>query len=65
MPADPSYLQNVSCFRDLSGGQRKAVAQLATAICFPAGHVLFEEGKPGEDVPFSQRRGRGSVQHRR
>ena len=50
MPADPSILQNYSCFSDLTDDQREAVAQLATAICFPRGYVLFEEGKPGDHL---------------
>lgn len=50
MPANPSYLQKFSCFRDLSEEQRKAVAKWATAICFPPGYVLFEEGGPGDHL---------------
>jgi CRP/FNR family cyclic AMP-dependent transcriptional regulator len=50
MPTDPSFLQKFPCFRDLSDDQREAIAQLATAICFPRGHVLFEEGKPGDHL---------------
>lgn len=48
MPAEPAYLQNFSCFRDLTEGQRQSVARLATMVCFPQGHVLSEDGKPGE-----------------
>jgi len=50
MPTDPSYLRNFSCFQDLSEDQAEAVAQLTTAICFPLGHLLFEEGKPAEHI---------------
>jgi CRP/FNR family cyclic AMP-dependent transcriptional regulator len=50
MPTDPSYLQKFSCFRDLSENQRNTIAQLATAVCFPEGYVLCEEGKPGEHL---------------
>lgn len=50
MPTDPNYLKNFSCFRDLTEEQRQAVADLATAVCYPEGYVLFEEGKPGEQL---------------
>jgi CRP-like cAMP-binding protein len=48
MPTDPDYLQNFSCFCDLSEDQRKAVAQLANAVCFAPGYVLSGEDKPGD-----------------
>jgi CRP-like cAMP-binding protein len=50
MPTDPSYLRNFSCFQDLSESQLNAIAEITTSICFPVGHVLFEEGKPAEKV---------------
>jgi CRP-like cAMP-binding protein len=50
MPTDPSYLKNFSCFADISEEQRQAVADLATAVCYPPGYVLFEERKPGEQL---------------
>jgi CRP-like cAMP-binding protein len=50
MPAEPAYLQNFSCFRDLTEGQRRAVARLAAVVHFPQGHVLSKEGKPGEHL---------------
>jgi CRP-like cAMP-binding protein len=50
MPTDPSYLRNFSCFQDLSEDQSEAVAQLTTAICFPPGHLLFEEGQTAEHI---------------
>jgi CRP-like cAMP-binding protein len=50
MPTDPIYLQDISCFRDLSEDQRKAVAELATSVCFPSGYILFEEGRPGSTL---------------
>ena len=50
MPTDPSYLRNFSCFQDLSKSQVDAIAEIATSICFPEGCVLFEEGKPAENI---------------
>jgi CRP-like cAMP-binding protein len=50
MPTDPGYVKNFSCFRGLSEDQQQAVADLATAVCYPEGYVLFEEGKPGEHL---------------
>jgi CRP/FNR family cyclic AMP-dependent transcriptional regulator len=50
MPTIPSFLQKYPCFSDLTDDQRETVAQLATAICFPRGHVLFEEGKLGNHL---------------
>ena len=45
-----SYLQKFSCFRDLSNSQVDTIAEITTSICFPQGHVLFEEGKPAENI---------------
>ncbi|MFZ2097775.1 MAG: cyclic nucleotide-binding domain-containing protein [Anaerolineales bacterium] len=50
MPTDPSYLRNFSCFQDLSESQLDAIAELTNSICFSEGHVLFEEGKPAENI---------------
>jgi CRP/FNR family cyclic AMP-dependent transcriptional regulator len=52
MPTDPNYLQDFSCFRDLSEEQLKTIAQFTDAVCYPPGHVLFQEGKPGERLFF-------------
>ncbi|MBN1453963.1 MAG: cyclic nucleotide-binding domain-containing protein [Anaerolineales bacterium] len=52
MPTDPAYLQEFSCFRGISEDQLKVIAQFTNAVCYPPGHVLFEEGKPGEHVFF-------------
>ena len=50
MPTTSSFLQKYPCFSDLTDDQRDAVAQLASAICFPCGYVLFEEGRPGDNL---------------
>jgi CRP-like cAMP-binding protein len=50
MPTEPSYLRNFSCFQDLSESQLNAIAEITSSICFPEGHVLFEEGKPAENI---------------
>jgi CRP/FNR family transcriptional regulator, cyclic AMP receptor protein len=52
MSTDPNYLRDVSCFRDLSDEQLNSLAQISDALCYPAGHTLFEEGKPGERLFF-------------
>jgi CRP/FNR family cyclic AMP-dependent transcriptional regulator len=52
MPTDSTFLQDFSCFRDLSEKQLKAIAQITDAVCYPPGQVLFEEGKPGERLFF-------------
>jgi CRP-like cAMP-binding protein len=52
MPTDPNYLRDFSCFRDLSEEQLKTIAQFTDAVCYPPGHVLFQEGKPGERLFF-------------
>lgn len=50
MPTDSSYVKNFSCFRDLTEEQQQTVADLATAVCYPEGYVLFEEEKPGDHI---------------
>jgi CRP-like cAMP-binding protein len=50
MSTDPSYLRKFSCFRDLPESQLTAIAEITTSICFPQGHVLFEEGKLAETI---------------
>ena len=52
MSTDPNFLRDFSCFRDLSEEQLKAIAQFTDAVCYPPGHVLFKEGKPGERLFF-------------
>lgn len=45
MPVDLDHLLDHSCFRDLSEDQRNAIAEIATVVCFPEGHVLFDTGQ--------------------
>jgi CRP-like cAMP-binding protein len=45
MPADPDRLTLYICFRDLTEGQRKAVAELADEECFYPEYTLFKEGQ--------------------
>ncbi len=52
MPTDPIFLRDFPCFRDLSEERLNAIAQITTAVCYPPGHILFEEGKPGEHLFF-------------
>ncbi len=52
MPADAKYLRDFSCFQKLTQDQVKTLAQITNAVCYPAGYVLFEEGKPGERLFF-------------
>ena len=60
MGIEPSYLQKFTCFLELSEEKRKAIAQLATAECFYPGHILFEEGKPGEYL-YALRKGKVEI----
>ena len=52
MPTDANYLQGFSCFRKLTEQQVQALAEITNAVCYPAGYVLFEEGKPGRRLFF-------------
>ena len=52
MPTDAKYLREFSCFHKLTEDQAKALAQITNAVCYPAGYILFEEGKPGERLFF-------------
>ncbi len=60
MAVEPSCLQKLVCFRELSEENWKAIAQLATAECFYPGHILFEEGKPGKYI-YALRKGRVEI----
>jgi CRP-like cAMP-binding protein len=50
MPMDPGGLQKFTCFRELTEGQRKVLAQIVTEEFYNNGHTLFEEGKPGTHI---------------
>ena len=52
MATDPKYLRNISCFSGLSAEQLEKLARISNALCYPAQHTLFEEGKPGKHLYF-------------
>jgi CRP/FNR family transcriptional regulator, cyclic AMP receptor protein len=52
MPTDPKYLQEFSCFRNLTEKQVEAIAEITNAVCYSAGYTLFEEDKPGDRLFF-------------
>lgn len=52
MPADPKYLREFSCFSNLSDAHVADIARIATAVCYPPGYTLMEEGKPGDRLFF-------------
>lgn len=47
MPTEPTFLNEFSCFRDIPEERLKDVAQIANAVCYLPGHILFKEGDPG------------------
>ncbi len=48
MATDVKMIREFECFRQLSDEQVDAIAKISDSICYPAGHVLFEEGEKGE-----------------
>jgi CRP/FNR family cyclic AMP-dependent transcriptional regulator len=50
MLTDPTRLQRFSCFSELTKEQREEIAQIVTEERFYSGHILFEEGKPGNHI---------------
>jgi CRP/FNR family cyclic AMP-dependent transcriptional regulator len=52
MATDPKYLRKISCFSGLSDEQLEKLARISNALCYPAHHTLFEEGKPGKHLYF-------------
>ncbi len=52
MTADPNSLRKFSCFQDLSDEQIDAIAEITTEVCYPANHVIFEEGVVGKRLYF-------------
>lgn len=52
MPTDPLFLQEFSCFSGLSKKHLKDIAKITTAVGYSHGHILFEEGQPGERLFF-------------
>jgi len=52
MPTDPKYLREFSCFSNLSDEYVAEIARITTAVCYPPGYTLMEEGKPGDRLFF-------------
>jgi CRP/FNR family transcriptional regulator len=52
MPTDPKFLREFSCFSNLSDNQVNSIAEITTAVCYPSGYALFEEGQPGNRLFF-------------
>ncbi len=52
MPTDPKYLREFPCFRNLTDQQIDTIAPITTAVCYPAGYKLFEEGKQSDRLFF-------------
>lgn len=52
MPTDPKYLREFSCFSNLSDENVAEIARITTAVCYPPGYTLMEEGKPGDRLYF-------------
>lgn len=48
MATDPKMIRKFECFRQLSDEQVEEIAEISNSICYPAGHVLVEEGERGE-----------------
>ncbi len=52
MATDPKYLREFACFRGLSENQLNAIAEISSAVCYPAGYELFKDGSPGDRLYF-------------
>ncbi len=52
MATDFTFLQEFSCFRNLTEPQLKSIAEIADAVCYPEDQVLFEENQPGDYLFF-------------
>ena len=48
MATDPKVIRKFECFRQLTDEQVDAIAVISNSICYPKGHVLFEEGQQGD-----------------
>ena len=48
MATDPKLIRKFECFRQLTDEQVEEIAEISNSICYPAGHVLVEEGERGE-----------------
>ena len=50
MPADPSFLAEVSLFASLDEDERKVLAGAAATRSLAAGEILFRAGEPGDEL---------------
>ncbi|MEP7357074.1 MAG: cyclic nucleotide-binding domain-containing protein, partial [Anaerolineales bacterium] len=50
MPIDASYLADIQIFNLLDENDRLALAGQLDEISFPAGHMLFKTGEPGDSL---------------
>lgn len=48
MATDAKLIRKFECFHPLTDEQVEAIAEISNSICYPAGHVLVEEGERGE-----------------
>jgi CRP-like cAMP-binding protein len=48
MATDAKLIRKFECFRKFTDEQVSAIAEISKSICYPAEHVLVEEGKKGE-----------------
>jgi CRP-like cAMP-binding protein len=48
MATDAKLIRKFECFRQLTDEQVEKIAEISNSICYPAGHVLVEEGEKGE-----------------
>lgn len=48
MATEAKMIRNFECFRQLTDEQVEAIAEISNSICYPSGHVLFEEGQQGD-----------------
>ena len=48
MATDVNVIRRFDCFRHLTDEQVEAIAKISNSVCYPKGHVLFEEGQKGD-----------------
>lgn len=44
------FLRRVPLFEELGGDDLRQVAQILSPVTFPAGHVIFRKGEPGDEL---------------
>ncbi len=52
MATSPVFLREVPCFRDLPEEKLNEIAEIANAVCYLPGHILFKEGEEGKYLYF-------------